>query len=366
MALVDEIYEALLDEEAMAALPARLAAAVGARSSTFQIYEGQSPVYLASSYFSAEMTEFYMENDIVSLDCWTPLVTDRSLFDRAVDADLFMSRDQFRNTAFHNEFFRKFGDDTGYSLGAVLRTRTGMVGLGLHHALGAGSYGEGAIETLNGALPHLKRLAEARAVLSLSDARTRDAEVLLHAQATAILLVDHVGRIAFANRAAERILAASDGLSSRNGFLRSAGALGSRLEAAIARAAGREGSGDAIVLPRPSGEASYRLLIARHRGPGARSGRAMVLVEDPAREDPGLAARLRLLFGLSGTEAELAARLFAGETLAEASDARGVLVSTSRTQLNVILAKTDLRRQSELMAMIGRLPRAVHATKAIP
>jgi PAS domain-containing protein/DNA-binding CsgD family transcriptional regulator len=356
--LIHEIYEALLDEEAMALLPSRLAAAVGARSSTFQIYEGQTPVYLASSYFSGEMTEFYMANDVVSLDCWTPLVTERGLFNQAVDADMFMSREQFKSTAFHNEFFRRFGDDTGYSLGAVLKTRSGIVGLGLHHALGAKSYGDAGVETLNAVLPHLRRLVEARSVLTVADHRVRDAEVLLHAQAIAILLVDRLGRIAFANAAAERILARSDGLVCRNGFLRAHGLQGARLEAAISQVVGAAASADAVAIARPSEAKAYHVLITPHRGPGARPDRGMILIEDPEQDDPGIAMRLRSLFDLSAAQADLAARLFAGETLVEASENRGVLVSTSRTQLNGVLAKTGMGRQSELMAMIGRLPRA--------
>ncbi len=361
MGIVDHIYEALLDDEAMTQLPAHLAAAVGARSSTFQIYEGQTPVYIASSYFSDEMTQFYMENDVSALDCWTPLVTDRGLFDQAIDSDMFMSRDQFRSTGFYNEFFRRFGDDTGHSLGAVLRTRTGIVGLGLHHAFGTGAYGDTAVATLDGALPHLRRLAEARAILAHADSRTRDAEAMLNAQPTAILLVDGAGRIVFANPAAETILGRADGVASRLGHLRAAGHQSARLEAAIATAAGAMADGDAIAVDRPSGGSAYRVLVAPHRGPGARPGRAMVMIEDPDLEDPGIAGRLRLFFGLTSAEADLAARLFAGETLAEASEARRVLVSTSRTQLNAILAKTGLRRQGELMAMIGRLPR-LHAS----
>lgn len=357
MGIIDEIYEALIDEEAMAALPGRLAAAVGARSSTFQIYEGQTPVFLASSYFSEDMNRYYMENDVSVLDPWTPLVTENGLFDQAVDSDMYLCRKQFENTAFYNEFFRRFGDDTGFSLGAVLKTRGGLVGLGLHHALRAQAYGDGAVDILNGALPHLRRLAEGRAILMSAEAQIRDAEALLHAQASPILLVDVTGQIRFANRAAEALLALGDGLISRSGQLRTV-CRNDRMEAAIASAAGGSGLGDALLIERPSGEASYRLMITPHRGPGARPGRAMVLVEDPTIQCPDLAKSLRSMFGLSGAEADLAVRLFTGETLADASEARGVLVSTGRTQLNVILAKTGARRQSDLLRIIAGMPKS--------
>lgn len=357
MAIIEDIYEALLDEEAMEALPGRLAAAVGARSSSFQIHEGGTITHLGTSYFSPEMSRYYAEEGVYAFDCWTNTVIEREMFDRAVDSDLLISREQFRETPFYNEFFRRFGDDTGHSIGAVLRTRTGIVGLGLQHAFGSKTFDDGAIETLENALPHLKRMAEARAVVSRADGRVRDAEALLDAQATAILLVDRLGVIRFANAASERILARNDGLGSRGGMLRATGADAPVLEAAIGRAAAPRPEGDALVIARPSGERGYRLLLAPHRGRGARPGRVMVMIDDPAQTDTGLADRLRALFDLSAAEADLAARLFVGESMAEASDGRGVLISTSRSQLNAILAKTGLHRQGELMAMIGHLPR---------
>jgi hypothetical protein len=211
----------------------------------------------------------------------------------------------------------------------------------------------GALDTLNGILPHLRRLAEARAVLTHAETRTRDAEALLPAPATAILLVDETGLIAFANAAAEGSLALDDGLGSRCGVLRASGPQAARLEAAIRRTAGVQASGDALLVDRLSGAGSYRLLIALHRGPRA----SIIMIEDLSSADPGLGSRLRLLFDLTAVKADLMVRLVGGDTLSEASDARRVLVSTSRSQLNAVLSKTGLRRQGELLAMIARLPR---------
>ena len=82
----------------------------------------------------------------------------------------------------------------------------------------------------------------------------------------------------------------------------------------------------------------------------------MVVIEDPTTVDPGLGARWRRLYGFTSAEADLAERLLQGQALAEASEARGVMVSTGRSQLNSMLAKTGVRRQSELLAMLARTP----------
>lgn len=355
--MIEHIYDALLDDEALDALPARLAEMVGARSATFQTVVGETPVHVAAHYFSEEMGAYYLANDIVALDPWTPQVVQRGLVNRAVSADDFMTRDTFKRTAFFNEFFRRFGDDTGVSLGGIITTRDGYVGLGLHRPLGGAEYDLAERAALDAVLPHLRRLAEARARLGLLEGRIRDMETLLSSQAAPVIMTNGGGRILFANAAGIDLLSEMDGVSSNLGVLRAAGPSGARLEAALARAAGAKPTGDAILAPRPSGKPPLRIVVAPHRGLKATPGRVMVLIEDPSTTDPTLGDRLRRLFGLSAAEAELAVLLADGRSMAEIADARRVLSSTARSQLNAVLAKTGARRQSDLMALIARLPR---------
>ena len=357
MAIIEQIYEALLDEDAFDALPARLAALVGARSATFQTMVGATPVHVASHYFNAEMGAYYLENGLGAVDSWNLLCIGKGLLNRAVNADDLMTREQFRDGAFYNDFFRHFGDDTGVSLGAIIQTRDGHVGLGLHRALTDAAYTEEARAALDGALPHLRRLAEARSLLAASDARTRDAQAVLHGQALPVLLTDHAGRIVFANAGAEALLAQGDGLVSRLGALRAVGPLAGRLEAALAKAAAPAPRADAILLPRPSGRGALRIVVTPHRAVGALPGRALVMIEDPSVGNGDAGERLRLLFGLSPAEVDLAIRLSEGQTLADIAEARQVLASTVRTQMNTLMAKTGARRQSDLVALVNRLPR---------
>src|SRR3712207_4045083 len=66
-------------------------------------------------------------------------------------------------------------------------------------------------------------------------------------------------------------------------------------------------------------------------------------------------SRLMLLFRLTPAEARLAARLGAGETLEEASDALEVSLGTARNQLKAIFSKTQTSRQAELVALLCRV-----------
>ena len=55
------------------------------------------------------------------------------------------------------------------------------------------------------------------------------------------------------------------------------------------------------------------------------------------------------VYDLTAAEAELAALLCEGETLAAAADFRGVKLNTARTQLKQVFSKTRTNRQAELV-----------------
>jgi DNA-binding CsgD family transcriptional regulator len=65
--------------------------------------------------------------------------------------------------------------------------------------------------------------------------------------------------------------------------------------------------------------------------------------------------RLRTVFGLTGAEARLAARLAAGDDIASAAKRLGVSVGTLRGALKTIFRKTGSKRQAELVALLARL-----------
>jgi DNA-binding CsgD family transcriptional regulator len=67
------------------------------------------------------------------------------------------------------------------------------------------------------------------------------------------------------------------------------------------------------------------------------------------------AAALQKVFHLTAAEARLACEIATGKPLAEIAAGRGLSMSTCRTQLKVIFAKTRTRRQAELVALLTRI-----------
>jgi DNA-binding CsgD family transcriptional regulator len=66
-------------------------------------------------------------------------------------------------------------------------------------------------------------------------------------------------------------------------------------------------------------------------------------------------ARLKALFDLTTAEARLAQLLSRGDSVDEAARTLCVKISTARTQLAAIFAKTDTRRQAKLVAVLSRI-----------
>jgi DNA-binding CsgD family transcriptional regulator len=63
---------------------------------------------------------------------------------------------------------------------------------------------------------------------------------------------------------------------------------------------------------------------------------------------------LKDLFGLTSAEARLARTISRGDTLEETAHSLGIKLSTARTQLAAVFAKTGTCRQAQLIALLVR------------
>ena len=64
---------------------------------------------------------------------------------------------------------------------------------------------------------------------------------------------------------------------------------------------------------------------------------------------------LQRVFDLTNAEVRLAQGVARGDSLEEVAAGLGIKISTARTQLASIFAKTQTRRQAKLVALLGRL-----------
>jgi DNA-binding CsgD family transcriptional regulator/PAS domain-containing protein len=228
-----------------------------------------------------------------------------------------------------------------------------------------GARERGVLEAL---LPHLRRAGGAAPRLAPALAALPGQEGLLasgfEALPDGIAIHDGGGRMIHANAALRHMAALADGFRlGPEGIepVQAAGrqALRRAILAALAAAEGRLGllaTAGSFALARPSGAAPWLGRALPLRGRDRAGHGALLLLGDAARPRKPSAALLGALFGLTPAEASLAAGLAAGRTLAEHAGRRRIGLETARSQLAAIRRKTGCRRQSEIVALLARLP----------
>jgi DNA-binding CsgD family transcriptional regulator len=196
---------------------------------------------------------------------------------------------------------------------------------------------------------------------SSSTGRAGSAEVL-NRLPQGVLLVDAAGKVRFANRAAEGMLADGAGLRVAGGVVQAARtdetcilrkAIASSVETA---AHGAETAMGRVRLSRGDGRRPLRVLVIplRPQAPWTRlyQPSAILFVNDPERDVAIRSAHLRDEFGLTRAEAALALEILAGQGLQVAAGRLQITLTTARTHLAHIFEKTGTRRQAELVRLI--------------
>ncbi|ACA16874.1 transcriptional regulator, LuxR family [Methylobacterium sp. 4-46] len=139
------------------------------------------------------------------------------------------------------------------------------------------------------------------------------------------------------------------------GLLRGAGAdeAGDAVLARIRHAARDDPHGRIECEAPPGAPARWLAFRSLPIGPEPAPRRLVILV-DPKASTPVREIVLEKVFQLTAAEARLAAQLSTGMPLARIAKARGVSITTLRTQLAAIFEKTGTSRQAELVVLLAR------------
>lgn len=207
---------------------------------------------------------------------------------------------------------------------------------------------------LNALAPHFRQAMRLWTRLSRSEARAGLAERANDAMMTAMVACDRHLRVHWSNAEAGAMFTAPGMLQLREGHLCAPSR--SDHERLLALVQGRC---DHTVMA--IGGVDRPALHIRAR-PAAFLAEHPVLPRDLAllvMTRPDLAVRyapgdLAMLFGLTMTEATLAASLAAGGSVSDFATSRGIAEGTARLHLKRVLAKTGTGRQSELVRRICR------------
>lgn len=349
--LIDLVYDAGFDDDALKQLPEALAGLIGGRSATLQLLD-RNLDYLAYAehYFTPQMWEQYIPH-FREHDLWLTRSLDQPA-NQVLIFDDYVPYAEYVKTPFYNEFIRENGDDTVHGTGGRLMAPDGgMVALGIHRAHKAGAFGAEEARKLQPVLPHLVRLHVLRRRLRDAKSRADMASAALDRFTYPVVVVRADMTIALNNSAADRLLSRGAGICSQKGRLVCQDPEAYRgLRQAVRGATSMPAAAEAITLRRPDLPPLHAQVSPM---PDRRA--AMIAFES----DPGPAssiAHITALYRLSRSEADLVQALMRGDSLEDFAAARDVRISTVRSQLSSVLRKTETDRQAQLIATLMRLP----------
>lgn len=281
--------------------------------------------------------------------------------DRIVSTEEFcLPREDYLRSEYYNDFMRP------QDVERALFIRLGWVG-DIESSINIGkrtneTFDQADLELAARLQPHIVRAYEIGRQLEGPVGVARNLVAALQHSPHALYLVSPDGALAFANAAAERLLARDRGLAVMNGRLTARHAeTARRMEILFADAAYRGGprSGGAMSVPSPTGGLPLALRtspLPLDEGPIFRAAApVLVAVTDLEAEVRAPEEELKLLFGLSTAEARLAGAVFEGLTLPEAAQRFQVSVNTTRFQLGRVFDKTGVTRQADLVKLMMRL-----------
>jgi DNA-binding CsgD family transcriptional regulator len=223
---------------------------------------------------------------------------------------------------------------------------------------------EAEVRFLSWLAPHLRRALRLHDCLAAA-AEERSALLDgLDALPCAVVIVDGAARAILTNRAGAELQIERDGIGVRRGVLSAASAGATRrLAQLVAHAAGNPRidrvAGGTMVLQGSGSPQPLHVLVAPVRRAGGlesahQRARAFVFISDPSRHRLPSEYLLQQYYGLTPSEAEVAARIGAGRSLADIANERGITIETVRWYNKQVLAKTGCSNRAQLVSQLTR------------
>ncbi len=271
----------------------------------------------------------------------------------------------FKATAFQTEFLAPQG--VVHTLAANLSEIDGeYVQIYVERSAGQPRFSAGDIMEFRRLVRHMASAERLSLRIKTQMANQVMPKLVLDNLSVGTIVTDDVGRVEFANAAAEEMLRVGDGLQRREQRLQAGRAFETnglmahlRDAAEVQGASGRDGG--ALLVARPSGKRPYAVTVMPLCSPSSSlatksSGRALLFVADLDHRNEDLTARLMQLFGLSRAEARVAAGIVEGRRLHEIAQESGVRMPTVRSQLRAVLRKIGATRQADMVRIVLALP----------
>lgn len=202
--------------------------------------------------------------------------------------------------------------------------------------------------------PHLRRAGQVQARLGEAELARLELEAGLDAVSAPAFIVSAKGWIQHLNAAASQFVRHNPHAVRLSGVLAFVNSGDETLYRQALNEAAREGGRSRVVrldLGQPDKTELVIAPLQPREGAAWKEPLALVVLNAPSVDAEGVGWRLRELYGLSATEARIAAAIALGQTVEEIAAAKGVKEVTLRTQLRAVFQKTGTRRQAELVRL---------------
>jgi DNA-binding CsgD family transcriptional regulator len=270
-----------------------------------------------------------------------------------------------RRSQLYEEVIRSPRSD--YGIGFNLETLPLFGCLAFFRGIDAGPFSKFEIGALQRLVPHILRATQTMARLCAAERRSRLVCDALDCLSTPLLLVDADAQIHYMNYTAETLMASRDGLRANGrkveALLHSESLCLLKLirDAACLRHSLGSSAGGCMAVTRSEDRNPLHVLVAplapnRATSNWPQGDLAIVLASRPEFFPSSTQEHLRARYGLTAAESSVAILSADGEGLSRVADRLGLSISTIRTHMQRVFAKTDTRRQAQLVQLISSLP----------
>jgi DNA-binding CsgD family transcriptional regulator len=213
-------------------------------------------------------------------------------------------------------------------------------------------------------IPHFRRAIQIRQKLARSASRNLTTRDALDKLPFGVVALDERAQVLWANRKADEIFTACDGITVRYGRINfweySRQNDFDRSVHEASRVAGHQGLdiGSAVTATRPSGMRAYQLSISplnrrTNEATLIKDGACLIFIHDPEQPKTMSAGLIRSLYGLTAAEARFCVALFEKGSLSAASSSLDVSRNTAKTHLASIFEKMGVTSQAQLLQALA-------------
>lgn len=358
LGVIQALYDAALDESLWPAALQQLTAFTGSQSATFWSLESSDeprlPILTVFNFDLSFMKEYL--DGMVPQDPTVQYLVHHP--DQPVVHDGIVISERQKDRHPYYDWHGRHSDTRFRIVGQARLSGGVQAGVALHRVRKAGRYESDDVERFSYIYGHLQRALEIGFRFGSLAAMQQCTQDLLDRNPAAILLLDTRKRIIYANRAAEALGSANDGIGLALEIHLWRKQENDRLHALIAGvlSAAAGSVGGVMRASRVSGKRPYAVVVApvpkNCLDLTGRRPAVCILIADPDAKRLLPAGLLRDVFGLTSAESRLAALLAIGDDLRSAAEKLRITYGTARVRLADIFQKTETRRQAELVKLL--------------